>query len=277
MLKKLMKYEFQATARLLIPFYVVVVALSVMVRLSYHLNILFTTNTNTLWSNIVVVLFGLLTAAYVLAIVVMFSSIPLFSIYRYYKNLLKDEGYLMMTLPVKISQHIWSKLHTMSVWTLGSVMVGIVSIFVLTVGTPVGSLLYEIISVIPTELELGFFEIIMCSILALLTLIFYLYLFVMRGYACLAIGHKFSRQNPIFGAIGAYLLISFVTQVIAVMAIFLIGVLSINISSDQWLLSLSTSTLIYGSLLINTTISGLLFSTFYFITKKLMSQSLNLE
>ena len=37
-------------------------------------------------------------------------------VYRFYKNLMTDEGYLMFTLPVSRSQLIWSKLMVALAW-----------------------------------------------------------------------------------------------------------------------------------------------------------------
>lgn len=39
-------------------------------------------------------------------------------VYRFYKNLMTDEGYLMFTLPVSRSQLIWSKLLVALVWSV---------------------------------------------------------------------------------------------------------------------------------------------------------------
>ena len=42
---------------------------------------------------------------------------------RFYKNLLQDEGYVMMTLPVCVHQQIWSKLIVSTVWFAATVVV----------------------------------------------------------------------------------------------------------------------------------------------------------
>ncbi len=53
-------------------------------------------------------------------------------IQRFNKNLLSDEGYLMHTLPVKPWKHIASKLLASMLWMIGSVVVALISILVIT-------------------------------------------------------------------------------------------------------------------------------------------------
>ena len=55
-------------------------------------------------------LFGVTTFGMLLTLVLM--------VYRFYKNLMTDEGYLMFTLPVSRSQLIWSKLLVALVWSV---------------------------------------------------------------------------------------------------------------------------------------------------------------
>ena len=98
MLGKLMKHEFRATARRMLPLFLVVVLLSCFLRISTAVidhstrslpTILHMLNA-LLWVLFVLLLIGCV----VFAVVVMVN--------RFYKNLLTDEGYLMFTLPVSI-------------------------------------------------------------------------------------------------------------------------------------------------------------------------------
>ena len=50
-----------------------------------------------------------------------------FIINRFYKGLLGDEGYLMFTLPVSVSEHIGSKLLTSMIFQIGSFAVAVLS------------------------------------------------------------------------------------------------------------------------------------------------------
>ena len=105
MLGKLMKHEFRATARIMLPVMGAMVALALLANLSIRglagnlsdipmLRILFV---------LIIIFFSVaVVATIVMSLVIMVS--------RFYRNLLKDEGYLMFTLPVSVHELIWSKL-----------------------------------------------------------------------------------------------------------------------------------------------------------------------
>ena len=115
MLGKLMKHEFRATARIMLPVMGAMMALALLANLSIRglagnlsdvpmLKILFT---------LIIIFFGAaVVATVVMSLVIMVS--------RFYRNLLKDEGYLMFTLPVSVHELIWSKLIVSLVWFLAT-------------------------------------------------------------------------------------------------------------------------------------------------------------
>ena len=115
MLGKLMKHEFRATARIMLPVMGAMMALALLANLSIRglagnlsdvpmLKILFT---------LIIIFFGAaVVATVVMSLVIMVS--------RFYRNLLKDEGYLMFTLPVSVHELIWSKLILSLVWFLAT-------------------------------------------------------------------------------------------------------------------------------------------------------------
>ena len=74
---------------------------------------------------------GVAMLVYVAILIAMFIIAVIFIIQRFYKGLLGDEGYLMHTLPVKPWQLIGSKLLCAVVATFISVVVAILSIFVI--------------------------------------------------------------------------------------------------------------------------------------------------
>ena len=86
MLGKLLKYELKATSRVFIPLYIAILVVSIVNGLSLNLEILNIQGLAT------IVLMCLFISLFVITIVV--------TIQRFNKNLLKDEGYLMFTLPV---------------------------------------------------------------------------------------------------------------------------------------------------------------------------------
>ena len=116
MLKKLLKYEFKATARTYGGMYLALLAASVLFGGSVRRwN---GTNSDT-YSTLVGLLSLVYTAVIIGTVVVTIMTI----VQRFYRNLLGREGYLMHTLPVTPAQLILSKLISSMVWLLCSILV----------------------------------------------------------------------------------------------------------------------------------------------------------
>jgi len=75
----------------------------------------------------------LLTAVSILSFAIIIITIG-FSIGRFYKNLLKDEGYLMHTLPVSTSQLILSKFIAFYIWIIASTAAVFLAISIISGG-----------------------------------------------------------------------------------------------------------------------------------------------
>ena len=119
MLGKLIKYEWKATARLILPLYLAVVVLAVIYKLLSLLS-------PHAWQapqviSMVIYIF-LIIATFIMVFVVM--------IQRFYKNLLTEEGYLSFTLPVQPWKHIISKLLLSLFWVITSVLVAGLSVLI---------------------------------------------------------------------------------------------------------------------------------------------------
>ena len=96
MLIKLLKHEFRATARIMGPLYLILLAVALGFNFSARLM-------DT--SNVVLnVLAALVILAYVAAIIGVFIVSFILMLQRFYKNLLGDEGYIMFTLPASVHQ-----------------------------------------------------------------------------------------------------------------------------------------------------------------------------
>ncbi len=142
MLGKLLKHEFRATARIMLPLYGAVLILAVLANLSFAL----IDATDSLFLHIlfiffIVVFFIGVVGSFVLTIVVMVS--------RFYRNLLKNQGYLMHTLPVTAHGHLWSKLIVSLVW-FAATAVFIALVFLLTGLIQTNTSIGEIIAGLPT-------------------------------------------------------------------------------------------------------------------------------
>ena len=110
MLRKLIKHEFRATGRIMLPLFAAIIVLSVMAGFSTR--ILDNPDSIPLFNAIGIFIlcayFAALSSVGIVALVIMLQ--------RFEKNLLGDEGYLMFTLPVSVDKHIFSKLIVSVVW-----------------------------------------------------------------------------------------------------------------------------------------------------------------
>lgn len=208
MLIKLLKHEFRATARIMLPMYLVLLATAVGSNFA----------SRGIWDSgfaVLELLSALIVIAFGIAIFGVFVMAFAMMIQRFYKNLLQDEGYLMFTLPVSVHQHIWTKLIVSAVW------------FVLTF---LAVLLASMIVAFDVDFLTGFSDFIVTFfqgfqklkisealngtvILAELAVLVFLGLmaFSLQFYAALAAGH--SRPNhKLLWSVALFFVFQFVVQ-----------------------------------------------------------------
>ncbi|MCL2563803.1 MAG: hypothetical protein FWE08_07190 [Oscillospiraceae bacterium] len=126
MLGKLLKYEFLATARPILPVYAGTLLLALFTRL---LTIGGIDNIDRLGATV-----GLLIFLYVLSLVAIFVLTFLFIIIRFYTNMFRDQAYLTHTLPVSVDTLIWSKLIAAFVWSFAGFLVFLLSGWIVVSG-----------------------------------------------------------------------------------------------------------------------------------------------
>lgn len=112
MLSKLLRHEFRATGRIMLPVYALLLVSCGGCTLFGRLLGRYPESTVlSVVQTVFATLFGVTTFGMLLLTLVLM-------VYRFYKNLMTDEGYLMFTLPVSRSQLIWSKLLVALVWSV---------------------------------------------------------------------------------------------------------------------------------------------------------------
>lgn len=124
MLRKLMKHEFRATLRVMLPLYLLLVVTALGARVSIS-GLLGTE------SALVDILASLLVVAFAIAMAAVCLVSVFLMVQRFYQNLLRDEGYVMMTLPVSVHQQVWSKLLVGVLWCAATVALVCLSLFIL--------------------------------------------------------------------------------------------------------------------------------------------------
>lgn len=123
MLSKLLKYELRASGRILLPVYALLLASAGCCSLFYKL-----AADHPYRTGAASVLMGLLMMAFWIFVVATGAITALLMIYRFYKNYMTDEGYLMFTLPVNRHQLIWAKLLSALLYTAASAVAVTLSI-----------------------------------------------------------------------------------------------------------------------------------------------------
>ena len=123
MLRKLLKHEFRATARIMGPLYLILLVTAMGANFSARVM-------DRADSRLLNALGALVVMAFVVAIIgVCFMSFFLM-LQRFYRNLLRDEGYIMFTLPASVHQQVWSKLIVSTVWFVATAVAVILAFLV---------------------------------------------------------------------------------------------------------------------------------------------------
>ncbi|MBC6003403.1 hypothetical protein H8891_06285 [Paeniclostridium sp. NSJ-45] len=127
MLRKLLKYELRATAKVLVPMYISILGMCI-------INSIFISSEISLSNKKI---FGIVTMALLVALITLTIVI---CIQRFKKNLLEDEGYLMFTLPLSSTKLILSKYISAVLWIMGTIIVTLISysLFMIQQATSIG-------------------------------------------------------------------------------------------------------------------------------------------
>ncbi|WP_346887514.1 ABC transporter permease [Clostridium sp. UBA1056] len=256
MLRKLMKYEFKATGRVMLPLYGALLGFAIINK------IFIGTNMNEINMDFLGGIPTIITMlGYFVTMVAVFVGTIFITVQRFYKNLFGDEGYLMNTIPVKSSQNIVNKLIVSIIWTIISSFIAVTSIFVMAYQPGVFKEIIAGFKNIYPEIGLNIFGIIEFIILGIVALAHQ----IMMLYTSLSIGQLF-KSKKLLGAFAGFMIISIVQQAIVGIggAILFANGAFVNISAQYAFLC--------------AIIIGLFFLTILFcITNYILKNKLNLE
>lgn len=194
---KLLKYEWKACARICLPLYGVLILMSFVTHLLYSIpqNSTFGFMLPAISSMLYM---GVMMAAFVVTAVIL--------IQRFYKNLLGSEGYLMFTLPVTVSQHLFSKT------IIAVVMIGLsgLSAF-LSIGIfadmSFGTLFVDMIKGVARSGGLLFgLELLVLAVLGIADMALFVYM-------CMALGHLAGKHRLLMSVVW-YVVLSTAVQVL---------------------------------------------------------------
>ena len=196
MLKKLLKYEFRATARTYGGMYLALLAASVLFGGSVR-------RWNGTNSDAYSTLVGLLSLVYTAVIIGTVVVTIMTIVQRFYRNLLGREGYLMHTLPVRSWQLVLSKLICALATTVVNGIVGILAMFLMM------PLNWD--EIFDTQLWQAVFrnlaqqpDIILYFLEFLLLLLVMCAAMFMNFYLAMSIGHLFSRRRILMSVVAFF-------------------------------------------------------------------------
>lgn len=271
MLGKLMKHEFRATSRLMLPLLVVVLGLAALERV--YDGILGNIHSDL---GLVNVLQFLLLFAFIVSLIAAVICAVVLMVQRFSKNLMGDEGYLMFTLPVNQHQLIVSKLLVSIVWFLAVIAVDILAVFIASYQQGMLSELIDALAATWRNMRQLFSgaQGWIVTELVLLMLVS-LAMSCLQFYAPIAIGHSFARRKGLYSVI-FFFAIQFVMQIL--------GISSIDVSAEYlfgWDVTV-TAVDAFGQQLHNFLLYSLGTTTvatvvLYLITWLMMKKRLNLQ
>ena len=196
MLSKLLKHEFRATGRTMLPVYAAVVVLAVLANFSIRV---IDRSVHTLLT----IFCGLIIAAFIIGIIAAGIITLVMMIKRFYTNYLKDEGYLMHTLPVSVHELVWSKMIVSVVWFAATFVV-IWLVILLTALIQTGTSLAQFFAGFPSWAEIKAFmeqagirsgDLWVIGLEMLLAVVVAGLYTCLHFYAAMSLGHMFAKDK----------------------------------------------------------------------------------
>lgn len=275
MLRKLMKYEFKATARWFFPLYIAIVLFALISRTLI--------STQSVENDIIKNLRGILTTISILAYVLLFVGTMVISlvvvVQRFYKSLLGNEGYLMFTLPVKTWQHTTSKLLIAMLWNVLSALIGFCSIILFIPSGEMSKMINEL-SEIMGVFNASFF------ILGGLILLINIARTIIEIYAAISLGHIFNKHRIIL-SFAFYIGINTISQVVYMLILPFVSSPFVKVISEDisFGVSIEHNSFSFANMVpqlmtlsvIILVISIILSAGYYIATNYLLKTKLNLE
>ena len=264
MLGKLMKYEWKATWKLLLPMNAFIVLMSILVFIMVQMSFFDSDNGLVMMTGTVIVF------TYILSMVVISIGTAIYLIYRFYTSVYGDEGYLLHTLPVDKHHIIIAKALMSAAWVIiNSIVIFLSVLFVFSAQTEFMELIadgfeYYIDFLNDYDAITGF-----SIVMTLIASFFSVFARILKIFACASLG-QLAPNHKILASFGFYYGIYFVQQLFEMLFLAILGLIyeavgynSVSLFSTDWEITLISS-LIYCAL-------------FYFLTWYMMDKKLNLD
>lgn len=279
MLGKLFKYEFKNTSKLMLTVYGIFIISTIISTIGLSTNVL-QTDIDRL-PLIFQLMFFAVMMLYILSMFALFLVTFVYLCIHFYKTMYSDQGYLTHTLPVKPVALFNVKLTTAWVWMMGSMILFVLSIFIMMFGATQGELIDIVLnSPIPQILEQ--FE----QVFGMKFLTFILLMFVMMAFSCvsyllmvyvsISIGQLFN-QHKIVMAVVAGIVIYVLEQIANSIIVLLAGNSYFNTYVYEGF-NVTVSDIMFSTPVVASMIVSLLFAiAFYAICAEIQKKHINLD
>lgn len=268
MLGKLFKYEFKNTYKIMLTIYAVLMGVTILGAIILSTPAI--QNNQIDDSPVLTLLVSSFFLLYMLSAFALFIVTYVYICIRFYKTMYSDQGYLTHTLPVSSFSIFNVKLLTSLVWTIGSLVFFILSVFLLLLGASRGELITKI------SYGMGFadFASEFHSVMGMSIGVFILYVIVMTVFSCLStllmifasisVGQLFN-QHKIVAAIVTGLVLYFVQQTFGtIILLFTSGSLfSVDYAYTE---TVTVADILLSPSVLGGTILSLLFTVGFYIT-----------
>ena len=210
MMKNLLEYDLKSLSRTFLPVWILAPVMAIFLGMGLNEAIKDSGTYIAYDFNILLVLSGIVFAAVMMVMLVMTI---LFVIQRFWNRLLKDEGYLMFTLPVTTRELILSKALAAEIVSIISIVAGMAALVILS-GMSLSPI--EVLSVRfwflwQNNLLLTNAQIAVTVILSILGVMCGLLQTIYKVYAAMALG-QFMEAHRVIGSVIAYVGISIVNS-----------------------------------------------------------------
>ena len=280
MLGKLIKHDFLSNARFLGPAYIVMLVIALLGRFVTWLATrkAIMDSAAPAFAHIISLLSSLLTVAFVLAPLAILFMAAFWVIYRFYKNIFTDEGYLMNTLPTRPVNLVFAKLLNALIWMLITIGVAALSWF-LAVGHLEG--LRDIMNQIWDTIVQLFLNnkdaihdqlgvpIWLFVVELLFFLLCWLARFTISWYFAIAFGQLIAKNHKVLGAIGAYIGLAIASNLVSTVFMSVRGKVINNVPT--------TGAAMQSTLLGNSVRFIIVTAVLYWATTSIMKNRLNLD
>ena len=265
MVKKLIKHEFTAFTRTMLPMELILLGVALLNRIIHLFESHDTSYAIIEWSS---------NASYCMSLMVCGVMTVAVAISRFYKNLFTSEGYLSFTLPVTPAQHIFAKLLVACTYTVITMVTVFISICIISMGDylvelfkAAGYLIEEMFA--HNTVHRIFFAIevlIMCVAVGVSE--------ILKFYACISLGQR-AKKNRILAAFGIYFGYYFVCQIFG--TVLLIGMTSFEWEGVVKFAVNNPNGIIHIVLLLIVAFYCVMSALYFAVSRYIMQKRLNLE